>query len=131
MRNSASGMFVQCNLLSFGELLRKSIYAFRGRIQSSDNTIIKMYGEFSGASSLKCLEMVAYHTIHWLCDSVIILPCNACNYQLCLHACQFMLCMDYESEIKIYYYYIIKLHAALHRSILKRVKMHVSCFRDV
>ena len=41
MRNSASGMFVQCNLLSFGELLRKSIYAFRGRIQSSDNTIIK------------------------------------------------------------------------------------------
>ena len=41
MRNSASGMFVQCNLLSFGELLRKSIYTFRGRIQSSDNTIIK------------------------------------------------------------------------------------------
>ena len=41
MRNSASGMFVQCNLLSFGELSRKSIYAFRGRIQSSDNTIIK------------------------------------------------------------------------------------------
>ena len=41
MRNSASGMFVQCNLLSFGELLRKSIFAFRGRIQSSNNTIIK------------------------------------------------------------------------------------------
>ena len=41
MRNSASGMFVQCNLLSFGELLRKSIIAFRGRIQSSNNTIIK------------------------------------------------------------------------------------------
>ena len=34
-----------------------------------------MYGEFSGASSLKCLEMVAYHTIHWSCDSVIIVPC--------------------------------------------------------
>ena len=41
MRNSASGMFVQCNILSFGELLRKSIFAFRGRIQSSNNTIIK------------------------------------------------------------------------------------------
>ena len=41
MRNSASGMFVQCNLLSFGELLRKSIFAFRGRIQSSNNAIIK------------------------------------------------------------------------------------------
>ena len=36
-----SGMFVQCNLLSFGELLRKSIFAFRGRIQSSNNTVIK------------------------------------------------------------------------------------------
>ena len=24
-----------------------------------------------------------------------------------LHVCQFMLCMDCESEIKIYYYYII------------------------
>ena len=34
-------MFVQCNILSFGELLRKSIFAFRGRIQSSNNTIIQ------------------------------------------------------------------------------------------
>ena len=41
MRNSASGMFVQCNILSFGELLRKSIFAFRGRIQSNNYTIIK------------------------------------------------------------------------------------------
>ena len=41
MRNSASGMFVQCNLLSFGERLRKSIFAFRGRIQSSNNIVIK------------------------------------------------------------------------------------------
>ena len=24
---------------------------------------------------------------------------------IALHACQFMVCMDYESEIKIYYYY--------------------------
>ena len=41
MRNSASGMFVQCKMLSFGGLLRKSILAFRGRIQSSNNSIIK------------------------------------------------------------------------------------------
>ena len=41
MRNSASEMFVQCNILSFGELLRKSIFAFRGQIQSSNNTIIQ------------------------------------------------------------------------------------------
>ena len=32
---------VQCNILSFGELLRKSIFAFRGRIKSSNNTVIK------------------------------------------------------------------------------------------
>ena len=41
MRNSASEMFVQCNILSFGELLKKSMFAFRGRIQSSNNTIIQ------------------------------------------------------------------------------------------
>ena len=41
MRNNASGMFVQYNILSFGEFLRKSIFAFRGRIQSSNNTVIK------------------------------------------------------------------------------------------
>ena len=34
-----------------------------------------MYSELSGASSVKCLEMVAYHTIHWSCDSVIIVSC--------------------------------------------------------
>ena len=63
-----------------------------------------MYGEFSGASSLKCLEMVACHTIHWSCDSVIIVPCMHVITN-CVTSCQFMLCMDYESEIKIYYYY--------------------------
>ena len=40
MRNGASEMFVKCNIVSFGELLRKSIFAFRGRIMSSNNTII-------------------------------------------------------------------------------------------
>ena len=35
-----------------------------------------MYGEFSGASSVKCLEMVAYHAIHWSCDSVVIVSCT-------------------------------------------------------
>ena len=40
MRNSASEMFVQCNILSFGDFLRKSIFAFQGRIKSSNNTII-------------------------------------------------------------------------------------------
>ena len=34
-----------------------------------------MYDEFSGASSVQCLEMVAYHTIHWSCDSVVMVSC--------------------------------------------------------
>ena len=33
MINSASEMFFQCNVLSFGELLRKSIFAFPAMIQ--------------------------------------------------------------------------------------------------
>ena len=34
---------------------------------------------------------------------VLLYVCNYLNFAL--HACKFMLCMDYESEIKIYYYY--------------------------
>ena len=41
MRNSASQVFVQYNILSFGELLRKSIFAFRARIQSSNNPYLQ------------------------------------------------------------------------------------------
>ena len=41
MRNSASGMFVHCNILSFGELLRKSIFEFLAQIESSNNQIIQ------------------------------------------------------------------------------------------
>ena len=63
-----------------------------------------MYGEFSGAYSVKCLEMVAYHTIHWSCDSVIIVSCMHVITN-CVTCLLFMLCMDYESEIKIYYNY--------------------------
>ena len=81
MRNSASGMFVQCNLLSFGELLRKSIYAFRGRIQSSDNTIIKCMVN-SVAPLVSNVWKWWRTTLHWSCDSVIIVPCMHV-YQLC------------------------------------------------
>ena len=68
MRNSASDMFVQCNILSFGELLRKSIFAFRGRIKSSNNTIIIhciVNPVAPGASSVKCVEMEARNIIYW------------------------------------------------------------------
>ena len=38
--NSASGMFVNLNILLFGELLRKYVYSFRNRLESSKNSII-------------------------------------------------------------------------------------------
>ena len=41
MLNSASEIFVQCNILPFGELLRKSLFAFRRRIHSCNNTIVQ------------------------------------------------------------------------------------------
>ena len=38
--NSASGMFVNLNTPSFGELLRKYVYNFKNRLEISDNVII-------------------------------------------------------------------------------------------
>ena len=38
--NSASGMFVQLNLKSFGELLRSYIHGFMNRLQCSNNLIL-------------------------------------------------------------------------------------------
>ena len=39
--NSASSVFVNLNILSFGELLRKYVYNFRNRLETSDNVIIR------------------------------------------------------------------------------------------
>ena len=39
--NSASGMFVNLNIPSFGELPRKYVYNFRNRLETSDNIIIR------------------------------------------------------------------------------------------
>ena len=39
--NSASAMFVNLNIPSFGELLRKYVYNFRNRLETSDNVIIR------------------------------------------------------------------------------------------
>ena len=39
--NSASNMFVNLNIPSFGELLRKYVYNFRNRLETSDNVIIR------------------------------------------------------------------------------------------
>ena len=38
--NSASDMLVNLNIPSFGELLRKYVYSFRNRLETSDNIII-------------------------------------------------------------------------------------------
>ena len=38
--NSASGLFINLNILSFGELLRKYVYNFRNRLEISDNVMI-------------------------------------------------------------------------------------------
>ena len=40
--NGASGMFVNLNVPSFGELLRKYVYNFRNRLETSDNVIIRV-----------------------------------------------------------------------------------------
>ena len=39
--NNASGMFVNLNIPSFGELPRKYVYNFRNRLETSDNIIIR------------------------------------------------------------------------------------------
>ena len=39
--NSASSMFVNLNIPSFGEFLRKYVYNFRNRLETSDNVIIR------------------------------------------------------------------------------------------
>ena len=38
--NSASEIFVNLNILSFGEQLRKSVFSFRKRIINSDNSLV-------------------------------------------------------------------------------------------
>ena len=38
--NSASGMFVNLNIPSFGELLRKYMYTFRNRLETNENIIV-------------------------------------------------------------------------------------------
>ena len=38
--NSSSGMVVNLNIASFGELLGKYVYSFRNRLEASDNVII-------------------------------------------------------------------------------------------
>ena len=38
--NSANGMFVNLNIFHFGVLLRKYVYSFRNRLETSDNIII-------------------------------------------------------------------------------------------
>ena len=66
MRNSASEMFVQYDILSFGELLRKSIFAFRARIQSSNNPIIQCMVNSVAPLVSKCGSRGVSHCTHVL-----------------------------------------------------------------
>ena len=61
MRNSASEILssaIFCHLENF--------YGSRYLLFEDDfSPVITQYGKFSGASCVKCMEMVAYHSIHW------------------------------------------------------------------
>ena len=48
--NSASEMFVNLNILSFGKQLRKSVISFKKRIINSDNSLV--HGIVNSASPL-------------------------------------------------------------------------------
>ena len=77
MRNSASEMFVQCNiLLPFDELLRKSIFAFRTIIQSSNNTSIQCM--VNSVACVNCVEVVVSHTVHM--HVLLLCECVKCLY---------------------------------------------------
>ena len=58
--NSASDMFVNLNIPSFGELLRKYVYMFRNRLESSENSIIR------GINLSHCLLQSGIWV--WWCD---------------------------------------------------------------
>ena len=57
--NSASSMFINLNISSFGELLRKYVYNFRHRLETSDNVIIRGYLFASFSTSAWHMGLVA------------------------------------------------------------------------
>ena len=59
--NSASEMFVNLNILSFGELLRKFVYSFQSRLIISDNILLS--GIFNSTTPLYSPIWALWHTI--------------------------------------------------------------------
>ena len=59
--NSASEMFVNLNILSFGELLRKFVYSFQSRLIISDNILLS--GIFNFTTPLYSPIGAWWHTI--------------------------------------------------------------------
>ena len=59
--NSASEMFVNLNILSFGELLRKYVYSFQSRLIISDNILLS--GIFNSTTSLYYPIWAWWHNI--------------------------------------------------------------------
>ena len=58
---SASEMFVNLNILSFGELLRKFVYSFQSRLIISDNILLS--GIFNSTTPLYSPIWSWWHTI--------------------------------------------------------------------
>ena len=56
---------VQCNILSFGELLRKSVFAFWAGIQYRNNPIVQCMVNSVSQLVSNLRKMVAYHVIRW------------------------------------------------------------------
>ena len=59
--NSASEMFVNLNIISFGELLRKFVYSFQSRLIISDNILLS--GIFNSTTPLYSPIWAWWYTI--------------------------------------------------------------------
>ena len=83
--NSASEMFVNLNILSFGELLRKFVYSFQSRVIMSDTILLS--GNFNSTAPLysPISGLVAYHSYNLVLYSLSLLcVCNTCFNMLIL-----------------------------------------------
>ena len=60
-KHSASEIFVNLNILSFGELLRKFVYSFQSRLIISDNILLS--GIFNSPTPLYSPIWAWWHTI--------------------------------------------------------------------
>ena len=107
--NSASEMFVNLNILSFGELLRKFVYSFQSRVMMSDNILLSGIFNSTYPAIFSHLGLVIYQSYNLVLYSLSLLwVCNTCFNSLILllifilyHVHSYFY-MDQVSEINIY-----------------------------